>query len=201
MAIKHDAGLVIIDTVSRVVSGPENDNDTWLLLYRFTWMLLKRQGIGCMRLDHAGKKPGNGQRGGSAKAGDVDAVWRLAAASYNTLRLHCEASRQVIPEDDRDLTLIRRFEPLRHERSRSPGADAREARTRHLVACLDSLDVPLDYGRDRIRAVLKAAGESARNEELSDAIARRKNLSETSLGQVTDSLLSDTPTDRSGQDD
>ncbi|MFT4227813.1 AAA family ATPase [Micropruina sp.] len=200
LALENDVGLVVIDTVSRTVSGEENANDTWLMLYRFTGLLLKRHGIACVRIDHAGKKPGNGQRGGSAKAGDVDAIWRLSASSHNTLRLHCEASRQLIPDDDRDLTILRRFEPLRHERSSSPGADAREARIVHLVAQMDALDVPLDHGRDRVRAALKAAGETATNQELTDAIGRRKTCPRPGSDRSPYLSLSEGPGDGDGQD-
>lgn len=200
LAREHGVGLVVIDTVSRIVSGPENENDTWLLLYRYTGLLLKRHGIACVRIDHAGKKPGNGQRGGSAKAGDVDAIWRLSAASRNTLRLHCEATRQLIPDDDRDLTLLRRLEPLRHERSSSPAADARESRIRHLVARMDALELPLEYGRDKVRAELKAAGETATNQELADAIARRKTCPSEAADRSPRLDLSEHHEDGDGQD-
>src|SRR5207244_4380203 len=47
--------LVVIDTVSRFISGPENDADTWLGFYRHTLLPLKRDRIGSVRLDHFGK--------------------------------------------------------------------------------------------------------------------------------------------------
>jgi hypothetical protein len=37
-------------------------------------------------------------RGGSAKYGDVDAVWRLTALNENTILLECTDHRMPVPE-------------------------------------------------------------------------------------------------------
>jgi hypothetical protein len=89
--------VVVIDTVSRSVMGEENDNDTWLSFYRHTGLLLKQHGIACIRLDHSGKDTTKGMRGGSAKSGDVDAVWQLRAIGDNTIQLECTDNRMPIP--------------------------------------------------------------------------------------------------------
>ena len=68
--------LVVIDTLSRVTEGPENDSDTYRNLYRHTWLPLKRAGIAAVRLDHTGHE-GTRARGSSAKGDDVDVVWLL----------------------------------------------------------------------------------------------------------------------------
>ena len=59
------------------MGGEENDNDTWLNLYKHTGLALKQAQVAMIRLDHTGKDETKGQRGGSAKAGDVDAIWKL----------------------------------------------------------------------------------------------------------------------------
>lgn len=69
--------LVIFDTVSRFISGNENDADTWLSFYRRVHSPLKALGIAALRLDHMGKDEEKGSRGSSAKAQDVDHVWEL----------------------------------------------------------------------------------------------------------------------------
>lgn len=69
--------LVVFDTVSRFISGNENDSDTWLSFYRRVHAPLKGLGISAMRLDHMGKDEERGSRGSSAKAQDVDHVWEL----------------------------------------------------------------------------------------------------------------------------
>jgi len=71
------AHLVVIDTTGRSIRGSENDADTFLGFYRNTGMLLKGLGVTWLRLDHAGKDYGKGQRGSSAKNDDVDVVWSL----------------------------------------------------------------------------------------------------------------------------
>ena len=46
-------------------------------MYRNTLAPLKQRGIAVLRLDHQGKDGSSGQRGSSAKDGDVDTIWRL----------------------------------------------------------------------------------------------------------------------------
>ena len=49
-----------------------------------------------VRLDHTGKDETKGQRGGSAKSGDVDAIWRLSRVTEVRFRLECTNSRLQI---------------------------------------------------------------------------------------------------------
>lgn len=74
----HRADVVVIDTVSRFISGKENDSDTWLQLYQALHAELKAAGVACLRLDHFGKDDTRGSRGSSAKSQDVDHVWELS---------------------------------------------------------------------------------------------------------------------------
>ena len=115
MAAVHHYGceVVVIDTVSRAVKGEENENDTWLAFYRSTGLRLKQAGVALIRLDHSGKDATKGQRGGSAKSGDVDAIWQLRKVDDDILELECDGARFPIPEQR--LTLRRLEGPLRHE--------------------------------------------------------------------------------------
>lgn len=109
----HRAEVVVIDTVSRSIGGEENANDTWLAFYRHAGLTLKRERVALIRLDHAGKDEAKGQRGGSAKAGDVDAVWRMSRLTDTVFRLECEMNR--MPVTEKVLTLHREETPdLRH---------------------------------------------------------------------------------------
>lgn len=90
--------LIIIDTVSRVVEGDENANDTWNKFYKLTGLHIKKRGIAYVRLDHEGKNAGAGARGGSAKRGDVDIVWHYTKKN-GRFRLTCEKSRGPIDND------------------------------------------------------------------------------------------------------
>lgn len=108
----YQCELIVIDTISRAVTGEESSNDTWLGFYRHTGLKLKQAGISLVRLDHSGKDQSKGQRGGSAKSGDVDAVWRLKTTTDTRLTLECEAARFPIAE--KSLVLRREEDPLRH---------------------------------------------------------------------------------------
>lgn len=121
LATMHSAELVVIDTVSRAISGEENENDTWLHFFRHTGYRLKQAGIAYIRLDHSGKDETKGQRGGSAKSGDVDLIWRLSLVGEDSLTLTCDASRIYLSE--RHKTLQRHRDPLHHTvESRSAAA-------------------------------------------------------------------------------
>jgi Bifunctional DNA primase/polymerase, N-terminal/AAA domain len=76
-AQRWECQLVVVDTMSRAVSGDENDADTVRRFYQHTGRLLKAHGIAWLRIDHAGKAKDRGQRGSSGKNDDVDIVWRL----------------------------------------------------------------------------------------------------------------------------
>lgn len=73
------AKVVFIDTISRFVEGPENENDTWLAVYRNTIVPLRAydQSITVVRIDHFGKDKSKGGRGGSSKTQDVDSVYEM----------------------------------------------------------------------------------------------------------------------------
>jgi hypothetical protein len=105
--------LVIIDTLSRTVSGEENSNSTWLEFYRHTGKELKRRQIASIRIDHIGKKSESGMRGGSAKKGDVDIVWNFTPRSTeNRFKLSCEKSRVALPS--KSLDVDRLSDPVLH---------------------------------------------------------------------------------------
>jgi len=132
----YGAEVVIIDTVSRSIAGDENENDTWLDFFRHTGLKLKQAGVALIRLDHSGKDETKGQRGGSAKSGDVDAVWRMSKASDDLFDLVCEANR--LPIAERSLTIRRLEEPLRHEVVGNGGRAKRD----ELLAELIKTNVP-----------------------------------------------------------
>jgi len=88
---KDGSDAVVLDTISRVVRGEENSNDTYRNFYNYTGTLLKAHGIALLRLDHEGHIQGH-SRGASSKADDVDIVYRLKAAE-NGLVLDLQVSR------------------------------------------------------------------------------------------------------------
>lgn len=170
----YDCEVVVIDTVSRSVEGDENENDTWLGFYRHTGLRLKQAQVALIRLDHTGKDETKGQRGASAKEGDVDAVWRMSRVTTGdnapeTFRLTCTHNRFPIAPGDKLITLERIETPYLHHRVNAMGA--RDAVTAELRAWLTSGDV--DVTQD-VRRVLwpaaKAAGIQASHDRVREVV-------------------------------
>lgn len=185
LAVTAGASLVVLDTTSRMVQGSENDADTYISLYRCALVPLKGRGITVLRLDHPGKDESRGQRGSSAKQGDVDTIWRLGQETPTTFRLEREKSRSGHGEPV--AILHRKFSPLRHEwTARS------EAPETKIIGQLEALGVPPGAGRPAARKALDAAGIKVSNAQLEAAIRFRKNCpgqlpgSPGSSAEVTD---------------
>lgn len=177
----YSCEVVVIDTVSRAVAGEENENDTWLAFYRHTGRALKAAGIALIRLDHTGKDETKGQRGGSAKSGDVDAVWRLSKVTETTFQLTCEANR--LPITEKTLVLHRETSPrLWHRVDASGRAGAWRERVAEVVRTLDDAGLDNSAGRDRALEVLRGAGIRVRKEVVEEAIRMRKGSIPMSAG-------------------
>jgi hypothetical protein len=165
---RHKAKLVVIDTTSRVISGPENEADTLRNLYQHTGTRLKAEGVTLFRLDHAGKNAKAGQRGTSAKNDDVDLVWELSG-EMEAFKLTATHRRQSwVPEY---VNLMRKDGPFRHEIV----ADLLPYGAMTVVRILEELDAPCDWGAKRIRKLLRDSGHGARNELIAAAIRYRRN--------------------------
>jgi hypothetical protein len=172
----YDCEVVVIDTISRAVDGEENSNDTWLRFYRHTGKLLKSQGIGLVRLDHTGKDEERGMRGGSAKVGDVDAIWHLSkiGKSDTELKLSLDDARMHIPEQDRTLLLHRRTDPLRHDVDALGAVGIRETKIRQIVDALAGHGAERDITQRDARDLL--SGEVPLNQTHLTEALRRHNL-------------------------
>ncbi|ABD94186.1 DNA helicase [Streptomyces phage mu1/6] len=176
------AEVVFIDTISRFITGVENDADTWLGLYRHTLMPLKAAGIASIRLDHMGKDGERGARGSSAKTQDVDHVWTLAAQGGGILSLKRTHSRTGIGPGE--------FTVLRH--SKQVGGDWVFGATRHelmtfadraalvegspewIAEQLDRANVPAHWGRDRLKSECSRLGIPAATSKLEAVVKIRK---------------------------
>lgn len=113
LASYHQAQLVIIDTLSRVVTGMENESNTYLDFYNYTGMRIKAAGIALLRLDHSGKDDSKGMRGSSSKEQDVDEIWQMkrevGSEIIEMTRTHSRTNHGA-----GTLILARRDEPLLH---------------------------------------------------------------------------------------
>ncbi len=180
-ALDQQCGLVMLDTASRTIRGPENDNDTWNAWDRATGVLLRRQGVGFVRWDHSGKDVERGARGGSAKGTDVDLIWRFEATKSSDgeiVTLTNEKSRILAPEKVQQFR--RHDNPLRHEKV-AVALDASMAKKLLVFELLQDLDVPLEEGRDKIKARLEAAKVQISNGALGEVLKARRQLAEHEL--------------------
>lgn len=168
----YGAEVVVIDTVSRAIAGDENENDTWLDFYRHTGLKLKQAGVALVRLDHAGKDETKGQRGGSAKSGDVDAVWRMSRVSDDLYDLVCEANRMPIDPESRHLTLERVDDDvLRHVVKGDKMRARRDALDEAIAAC-----GPYPEGQrgwKKVRSVVKSQREIKASTDAWQSAVRR----------------------------
>lgn len=151
-----NAQIVIIDTLSRVVKGEENSNDTYRNFYNFTGRLLKAHDITVCRFDHAGHDKSK-SRGASSKADDVDLVFGLERRStsddqpgFKLVRTHARVSgiREAIELATTDEPLS-----IRSTQARTWSESAiRKAKE------LESAQVPIEATQREAIALLKAAG-------------------------------------------
>lgn len=172
LAQYHAVDLVVVDTLSRVLSGEENSADTLRNFARCTGTPLKAAGVAVIRADHAGKDADRGARGTSAKADDVDVVWKLTPKDRGTFTLTATHRRIAwVPEV---VNLERTADPLGWrlvDGSWPPG-------TAEAARLLDRLEVPLGAGRTIARRIVKDAGEKVANDALAGALRWRRTEAE-----------------------
>jgi hypothetical protein len=164
LAEQTGAALVIIDTTSRVIAGKENDADTFLQLYRNALVPLKQRGITVLRLDHPGKDADRGQRGSSAKDGDVDTVWHVDRISDTAVNFERRKSRSG--HGAAALYLTRQFEPLRHE----PGGTGVPPKAADILDALNRLGAPAGITNKKAQELLREGGERYRNDDIALAL-------------------------------
>ena len=184
---RHQPELVVLDTTSRVVTGKENDADTFRSLYRHALAPIKALGIAVLRLDNAGKDPSLGQRGSSAKGDDLDTAWvvRMQGEDRITLVLDFQRSNHHPPQ----IELVRYLDPLRFVRL-DHAADRPEITA--LCDDLDRLGVPRDAGRPAARAALNGAGVRTADRLLEEAIKIRKSCAQDQRAVTSTSDLVET---------
>lgn len=178
VAEHYDAGLVIIDTLSRVVAGEENSADTYRNLYRHSLAPLKAARRTVVRLDHRGRDvKAIGARGSSAKNDDVDVVWQLIqqpgpnGEAYVTLT--CERQRgSAHPEV---LRILRDVNPrLYHEAKPAPLTLTEQQRVAHCIDAMNRIGLPHDAGARKARTALRSAKYKVRNDVVAAAVKARK---------------------------
>jgi hypothetical protein len=154
LAAHHGSDLVVLDTTTRMVGGDENAANTFLQLYRCSLVPLKSRGITVLRIDHPGKDENRGQRGSSAKAGDVDTIWRLFYEQDGMLALEREKSRSGHGEN---WIGVRRVEKpfLRHDWAALENMPLVDDKIKVWADRFDRWGIPRDAGRPTLRAAVK----------------------------------------------
>lgn len=173
LADKYAPKMITLDTISRMVEGDENSATTYLQLYRNSMTPLKARGICVLRIDHAGKDTGRGQRGSSAKSGDVDVVWRLSRESEDFLVLEREKSRNGHGEPT--VVLQKLEEPcLRFEWDACSLVDGQ---VMEIAKRLDRYGADLNCTRESAEALLHEYNVGARHSKVSAALKYRRDQS------------------------
>ena len=168
---KHGATLVVIDTVSRVISGAENDAEPFRDLFRHTETRLKRRRVTLARLDHLGKDKERGSRGSSAKEDPLDVVWHLTHTVTGAIELSLTKGRQGwIP---RLVTIHREDHPNGTFSHTIPDVPAPDWLIM-LVDKMDRLGIPIDISGNEATKLLRDAKQGSRRDRVGDAVRFRK---------------------------
>lgn len=181
---RDQAEIVVIDTLSRVVKGEENVNDTYMDFYAHTGRRLKRAGIALARLDHEGHEGGRA-RGASSKADDVDINWRLRRTDDGVAFDNKGARLGYVAQT---IELRRSDEPsLRFDRMDGAWPEGTKAKADEL----DKIGAPLDVTQRGARDLLKAAGiVVGKTEILNKALNFRRQSAGITFGNHRESHIS-----------
>jgi KaiC/GvpD/RAD55 family RecA-like ATPase len=171
LADKYSPAMITLDTISRMVEGEENSATTYLQLYRNSMTPLKARWICVLRIDHSGKETARGQRGSSAKSGDVDVVWRLSRESEDFLVLEREKSRNG--HGDPTVVLQKLDHPCLH--FEWDACSLVDGQVIELAKRLDRYGAALDCTRESAEAMLHEYSIGARHEKVSAALKYRRD--------------------------
>lgn len=173
---RHDARLIVIDTMARVVQGEENSADTYRWFDMHTSLRMKALHVAVLRLDHAGKDVTKGQRGSSEKVGYADVVWQLKY-DQETGAVNLKATHRRLGWVPETIALNRIEEPsLSHMMTVGKGFTVEEFA---IARKLDDLGAPPGCSVRQAMDILKKAGGGHKNRLVAQAVKARKNLGNT----------------------
>jgi hypothetical protein len=145
--------LVIVDTISRIVEGEENSNDTWNKLFKYSETLMKRRGVTWLRLDHTGKTDTKGARGGSAKSGTADLSWKFTERKSGVYSVKAEFQR--MPLELTEFELNRLTTPCLHHSLVLKETTETTNRVEAAIQLLDENGYPHDLTQEKTGDVLR----------------------------------------------
>lgn len=178
LADRHDATLIVIDTLSRVIStGGENEAIPYQALYRHTEIRLKRQGRALVRIDHLGKDTTRGSRGSSAKEDTLDVIWQMEPASGDNYvltrtkgRLGDMPARLTVTRSDTGNTTRHDLEPIVVDRQIVEAA-----------ALLDIEGFDIHASQNAHAKALRALGVKIRNSAVRKVVEYRRRRDPVTL--------------------
>jgi hypothetical protein len=172
---RHAARLVVLDGLNGFVNpeASENLSETWRMIFECTVLPLKERGAAILSNDNMGSDPSKGSRGSTAKNDKADGVVVVKRIDQGV--------RLTTPFPGRAGAYLDRLElraegfdgskPIRYWRDAFVGWPSG---TEVAVQILDRLQISLDWGGNRVRQAVRAAGETVSNEALAAAIRYRK---------------------------
>ena len=130
-------------------------------------------------MDHAGKDATKGQRGGSAKDGDVDIVWQLEATQDGVRMRRTRARMSWVPEG----VTLRRLDDgqLRHVVTEGGGYPPG---TKEMAGILERLDVPVTASARQASRILRDAGEKGADSVIRAAQRHRQQSYEDEIKET-----------------
>lgn len=170
---EEQCDICMLDTLSRVVQGEENSNDTYQAFHTFTGSLLKANGKTMARLDHEGKVKGT-SRGASSKADDVDLLYSLAKIDVGNSDsgLVLKEFKSRIKGNRKEIRLEQGDDPVSFK---TTVLDAWNVGVREKARELDSINAPIDITRRQAQGLLEAMGIAVgKTTTLNDAVRYRK---------------------------
>jgi len=165
--------VVVLDSLQRVVKGPENDSDTLRAFYRCTGMALKKRGLAVVRTDNTGKEPDKGARGTSGKRDDVDIELILTRDADHPDRLRIKPGKSRLP--DIISVLINRDVDDDGHLSFTTAGDPFRALVGDAHRVLELLNIAVETGERKAAETIKASGQNVVRAALRVAIKERKN--------------------------
>lgn len=168
--------VVVLDSLQRVISGPENDSDTMRSFYRHTAVMLKRRGVTVIRTDNTGKDTEKGARGTSGKRDDVDVEliiipdaerpgrFRITPGKTRLPGIEPVLMQRTVDDETGLLTFTTAGDPFRHA-------------VIEAIDLLEALEVPLDDGERKVVEAIKKAGRKVPRTVLRVAIKERRDPS------------------------
>jgi hypothetical protein len=184
-ALHYRCQLVVIDGLNGTLMGDENDNTSLRNFFDHTVRPLKSHEIAICSGDNTGKDVSKGPRGTSVKLDKPDAVYRLQRTD-NGVKVVAVVSRSsaFVREVDYNIEGLEGDTPLtyRPEGTSWPDGTLKAARL------LEHHNIPLDWGRRKVRQRLRELGVDGFRNHILDAGQkyRRKMFNNTEVRTLVD---------------